>query len=255
MAAALESPSKTAIPIKSNFNLTAAKHKRYSATGNTKLASAIGLHDEATALAIRNIESAAMEREEEYRREWQAERGIGHPKSSKAGIFQSTPFTGNAKQMPVTPTPGKLADSISTPKLDEKLAKASIWTKSPKHVEMSMDAAISYLSSSRRIQLADRYVRRDYFWRVNSEFAEGKEVLVLRWRDLDSDNVVGHLYASDIQNITFTKGNAQQLDISVGTAPRPLVGTGGRAVVSMLFSSEVECKKYGKSLLAISRGL
>lgn len=264
VAAAMESPAKTGIPIKSHFNRTAAKHKKYSATGNTRLASAIGLHDEATATAIRNIESSAMEREEEYRREWKAERGLGTSLGgSKAAIFQGTPFANSAKQQqpppqPMSPTPAKSAvssphhDAIFTPRTDA-IPHSSKKSPALPAAEMSVDAALAYLSSSRRIILADRYVRKDYFWKVNSDTMEGKEVFVLRWRDLDSEAVVGHLFTSDIQNVAFAKNNPNLLEISVGTAPRALVGTGGRAVVSLLFPSEVECKKYGKSVMAIIR--
>lgn len=252
MAAALITPVKTTIPIKSNFNLTAAKHKRYSATGNIKMQNSIGLHDEATATAIRNIESSAMEREEEYRREWMAERGLGTmSKANKSGIFQSTPFKGTPASIPKT-TPSTRTDTsprgVSKPETPNSVIKGGV-----PNVEMSVDAAMAYLASSRRIQLADRYVRKDFFWKVSCESMEGKEVFVLRWRDLDYDSVVGHVFTADIVNIVFPKSNPLLLEVSVGTAPRALVGTGGRAVVSMMFPSEVECKKYGKALMALTR--
>jgi hypothetical protein len=276
VAAAMESPTKAAgIPIKSNFNLTAAKHKRYSATGNIKLANAIGLHDQATATAIRNIESSAMEREEEYRRDWQAERGIGvgATRGIKGAIFQGTPFAASGSPAPgpgrspaPAASPSPRHDAASTPRGDgrgmhgtpssaaaQRATTPAASSSSSAAADMSLDAAIAYLSSSRRIQLADRYVRKDYFWKLNSDTTEGREVFVLRWRDLDSDSVAGHLFATDIQSVVFPKNNSNLLEISVGTAPRPLVGTGGRAVVTLLFPSEVECKKYGKALMTIQR--
>lgn len=259
----MTTPSKTGIPIKSNFNLTAAKHKRYSATGNIKLQNAIGLHDEATATAIRNIESNAMEREEEYRREWMAERGMGNPNRGvgKNAIFQGTPF-GGTKQNSAAITPHVTA--VSTPRVESSSSprgtarsqsggSSAKKTVSTSNVEMSLDAAVAYLSSSRRVQLADRYVRKDYFWKLSCETMEGKEVFVLRWRDLESEAIVGHFVSSDVQNIVFPQKNPLLLEVSVGTAPRALVGTGGRAVVSLSFSSEVECKKYGRALLAVIR--
>lgn len=247
----MTTPSKVGIPIKSNFNLTAAKHKRYSATGNIRLQTAIGLHDEATATAIRNIESVAMMREEEYRREWLAERGLGASKTAKSGIFQSTPFKGTVVSTPKSNPSSSRQDVSPRGVAKPETVSSSVKKGGVPNVDMSVDAALAYLSSSRRIQLADRYVRKDFFWRVHCESIEGREVFVLRWRDIDYETVAGHLFAVDIQSIVFSKNNPLLLEVSIGTSPRALVCTGGRAVVSLLFPSEVECKKYGKALHAL----
>jgi hypothetical protein len=272
VSAALETPVKVGIPIKSSFNATAARHKRYSATGNTRPAG-LGLQDEATAAAIRTIEKGAMEREEQYRRAYLRERG----NTSVMALSSPNPLLSAKKTATVVPpksgqfewsTPSSRPEDVS---LSTKSAAvqngngvpSSILSKSSRKPtratgyqgtnlsnssDVTLESAVAFITSSQRFFLADRYVRKEYFWRVSSEIFEGKPSYVLKWRDMESDAVAGHLFLNDINGVSLSPINPCLLEITVGTSSKALLGTGGRAVVSLLFSSDADCKKYGKCL-------
>lgn len=280
VSAALETPVKVGIPIKSSFNATAARHKRYSATGNARSGGGLGLQDEATAAAIRTIEKGAMEREELYRRAYLRERGqsgtimkstpnplvsakktvvVAPPKS---GPFEwSTPSAARPEdpnKAVATPNAAAVAaaqngSGIASSALNKSAKKSTRATGHPasslsNSSDVTLESAVTFITSSQRFFLADRYVRKEYFWKVSSEIFEGKPSYVLKWRDMESDAVAGHLFLNDISGVSFSPINPCLLEITVGTSSKALLGTGGRAVVSLLFSSDADCKKYGKCL-------
>lgn len=227
MSAALETPTKVGIPIRSGYNQTAAKHSKYAAPINTLKSSSsalLGLHDEATARAIRSVESTAMEREDNYRSLWMSQQ----------------------------------LQSQSTSSPSEPIVKKQLFSDpaaTAKRRSVDVDTSLAYLSSYHRIFLADRYARKEYSWRLQAEIVDGVKELVLRWREVNNNSAVGQVNVSDIKAIAWSGSEgsqaasaATQLDVAVNSSPRALLGTGGRAVLSLVFASEQNCKQFGDAL-------
>jgi hypothetical protein len=238
----------------------------------------LGLNDEATASAVRTIEKAAMEREDAYRRAWLRERGqsggfLSNPasnalpvqissKKSVAGHAIITPIKSSSQFEYSTPSSkleeihSSLRASLTPTSKQQQIQASQMKKNSVKNSsgnfsssgDVSAESAVAFVTSSQRFYLADRYVRKEYFWKVSAESFEGKQTYVLKWRDLEADSVVGHIFLNDVQGILMPSSNPCQLDLSIGTSSKALLGTGGRAVVSMIFTSELDCKKYGKCL-------
>ena len=250
---------------------------RYSAGNSGNKIS--GLHDEATAAAVRAIEKACMEREDAYRRAWLRERGQGggflsnpvpsalpvqqiSSKKNVSGHVSSVTPTKSLSQFEYTSPSSKAEEIHSSLKASlTPSSKQQLQASQPKKSsgrsnssnfstgnDVSAESAVSFVTSSQRFFLADRYVRKEYFWKVGAESVELKQAYVLKWRDLETDAVVGHIFLNDVQSISMSPTNPCQLDLSVGASSKALLGTGGRAVVSLLFNSDIDCKKYGKCL-------
>ncbi len=234
------------IPIKSGYNQAAAKHSRYTAplgaNNKSSLSPALlGLQDEATAKAIKTVESAAMEREDNYRKLWMAERSL---------VLVVTPPT--TPPLAAVPENKIMSSSKKTSFSDPEIVL--------KRKNVDIETSIAYLSSSHRIYLADRYARKEYNWKLYSEVVDGIREYVLRWREVNDNSGVGQAILKDIRGVVWSCAadsesssarsapTTTQLDIAVGSSPRALLGTGGRAVLSLVFPSEQECKQYGAAL-------
>jgi hypothetical protein len=131
---------------------------------------------------------------------------------------------------------------------------------SAKRRTVDADTSLAYLSSSHRIFLADRYARKEYSWKLQVEVVDGAKELVLRWREVHDNSAVGQVNLLDIKGVFSPRssggagaGNASlpptsEFDISVDSSPRALLGTGGRAVLSLVFQSEQNCKQFADAL-------
>jgi hypothetical protein len=185
-----------------------------------------------------------MDREDSYRKRWMAQELQTQPASpvaENAGSNYPSQYESPAVKKQLFSDPGAAA----------------------KRRNVDSDTSLAFLSSSHRIFLADRYARKEYSWKLQVEVVDGSKELILRWREVNDNSAVGQVNLSDIKGIFSPRpsggagagnGNpgpsppAVELGISVDSSPRALLGSGGRAVLSLVFHSEQNCKQFGDAL-------
>ena len=127
--------------------------------------------------------------------------------------------------------------------------------------DQDFEAMLSWLAFPRIMSLKDRNSKEDFQWTIEEEKTKHSDYFVIKWYRIESASQERHMMKAstghprkellegfvNCQDIISAKTLSKaptQLVLRLSSSPRSLKSSGGRTVMTIIFSTAAECSKY-----------